>query len=301
MEQNKKYTTAIKILALCKFAKVKPRLFSALMQRFKNLDNILEAETADIKKIDGVDDILAEKIASTKSNLEKANNYYNEMCDREIDVVTSFDANYPSNFNELNDPPPLLYMRGKIPDKKKKSVTLIGATEATNEGIELTINLTKIFIDADIQVVSSLNKGIDASVHLGCKSAGGPSFAIMDNGFDSIDSSEQMPLAIDIAQEGGVITEYPPEQNIANDNYQESNRLLVGMTNAVVITQYYKDSKRILDILSFCNQIGKMVFLLVDPEHGALSDEEALDIGSQNGLIPMIGIEQVDNIIKALV
>jgi len=76
---------------------------------------------------------------------------------------------------------------------------------------------------------------------------------------------------------------------------------LVGLTNAVVITQYYKDSKRIMDILSFCNQIGKMVFLMVDPEHGALSDEEALDIGGQNGLIPMVGFDQVEIIIKALI
>jgi len=124
---------------------------------------------------------------------------------------------------------------------------------------------------------------------------------LLDEGFDFIDSSEQMPIAIDIAQEGGVLTEYCPEHKRVKASLQESNRLLVGLTNAVIITQFYKDSKRILDILSFCNQIGKMVFLMVDPKYGALSDEEALAIGVKNGLIPMVGFDQVDNIIKALV
>ncbi len=301
MENNNKYTTAVKVLALCKFSEVKPRLFAVLMQQFKSLDGILDAEKAELEKIDGMDDVTANSIYDGKSNLNKAEKYFHELEDREINVITSFDSNYPSNLLELNDPPPLLYSRGKMPENSKKSVTLIGATESTNEGIELTINLTKLFIDADVQVVSSLSKGIDAAVHLGCKSAGGESYVMLDNGFDTIDASEQMPLAIDIAQDGGVITEYSPEQTKDSTNVQESNRLLVGLTNAVVITQYYNDSKRILDILSFCNQIGKMVFFLIDPEHGALSDEEALKIGSENGLIPMVGFDQVDNIIKALV
>jgi len=301
MENNKKYSNAVKVLALCQFAGVKPRAFAVLMQKFKNLDSILDADEIDLIKIDGMDITLAGNVSRVKSYLDKTEVYYQKLTDREIKVVTSFDADYPSQLNELNDPPPLLYSRGKLPVNNKKSVTLIGATEATNEGIELTINLTKLFIDAGVQVVSSLNKGIDASVHLGCKSAGGVSYALLDTGFDLIDSSEQMPLAIDIAQEGGVLTEYSPEQDLSETRLEESNRLLVGLTNAVVITQYYKDSKRIMDILSFCNQIGKMVFLMVDPEHGALSDEEALDIGGQNGLIPMVGFDQVEIIIKALI
>ena len=301
MENNKNYSTEVKVLALCKFARIKPRVYAALMQQFKNLDNILGADKNALKKIIGIDDSTSGSITIGKLYLDKAEKYYQELINRDIKVITGFDADYPTPLTELNDPPPLLYWRGKMPDNSKKSITLIGATEATNEGIELTIKLAKLFVDADIQVVSSLNKGIDASVHLGCKSADGASYALLDTGFDLIDSSEQMPLAIDIAQDGGVITEYSPEQKMDSTNTQESNRLLVGLTNAVVITEYYKDSKHILDILSFCNQIGKMVFLLVDPEKGALSDEKALDIGKQNGLIPMVGFDQIDNIIKALV
>lgn len=289
------------MLALCKFAGVTPRVFTVLMQKFKDLDSLLDTVAFDLTKIDGMKGSTAKSISNAKSYLDKAEEYYKKLSDREIRVITSFDADYPVLLNELNDPPPILYSRGKIPDNNKKSVTILGTTDATNEGIELTINLTKKLANADVIMVSTLSKGIDASVHLGCKSAGGVSFALLDEGFDFIDSSEQMPLAIDIAQEGGVLTEYPPEHKRVKASLQESNRLLVGVTNAVIVTQFYKDSERILDILSFCNQIGKMVFLMVDPKHGALSDEEGLAIGVKNGLIPIVGLEQVDNIIKALV
>ena len=289
------------MLALCKFAGVTPRVFTVLMQKFKALDSILDTDAFDLTKIDGMKESTAKSISEAKSYLNIADEYYKKLSDREIRVITSFDTDYPALLNELNDPPPILYSRGKIPDSNKKSVTILGTTDATNEGIELTITLTKRLVKADVLVVSTLSKGIDASVHLGCKSAGGVSFALLDEGFDFIDSSEQMPIAIDIAQEGGVLTEYSPEHKRVKASLQESNRLLVGLTNAVIITQFYKDSKRILDILSFCNQIGKMVFLMVDPKYGALSDEEALAIGVKNGLIPMVGFDQVDNIIKALV
>ncbi|MFH2048374.1 MAG: DNA-processing protein DprA, partial [bacterium] len=157
--KNNKYTTPVKMLALCKFAGATPRLFTVLMHKFKALDSILDTDAFDLAKIDGMKESTAKSISKAKTYLDKAEEYYKKLSDREIRVITSFDTDYPALLNELNDPPPILFSRGKIPDSNKKSVTILGTTDATNEGIELTINLTKRLVKADILMVSTLNKG----------------------------------------------------------------------------------------------------------------------------------------------
>ncbi|MEA2030079.1 MAG: DNA-processing protein DprA, partial [candidate division Zixibacteria bacterium] len=117
----------------------------------------------------------------------------------------------------------------------------------------------------------------------------------------TLDLSEQMPLAIDIAQNGGVISEYSPEEISRPDNLSNTNRLLSGLSHAVVFTELYSDSNQTLDLLSFCHDIGKLAFLMVDPQYGALSDETTLATASRQGLITIVGFDKIDNIIKALV
>ncbi len=295
------YHVIEKVLALSHFAGVGPRLFDSLLTRFGTLDAILQASPDEIKHIDGITNEQAATIAKATTHLTEAASLHKKLSEREINIVTRFETTYPSLVFELNDPPPLLYVRGSLPANNKKSVTLIGTRKATNEGIELTVKLAQAFAKAEVQVISSLYSGIDAAAHLGCKAADSRSFAILDTGFDYIETTEQMPLAIDIVQTGGIISEYAPSQAYTSSHRSSTNRLLVGFSNAVVVTELYQNSERILDLLSFCRDIGKLAFLMVEPKHGALSETKTLDIISDYGVIPIVGLEHVNDIINALV
>ncbi|HWR82589.1 MAG TPA: DNA-processing protein DprA [Candidatus Deferrimicrobium sp.] len=202
---------------------------------------------------------------------------------------------------ELNDPPPLLYVRGHMPDKSCKSVALVGAEDATHPGIELTVKLAGLFARAGVQVVSSISKGIDAAAHIGARASNGVSYGVLDSGLDHIHPSEHVPLAIDIAQSGGVISEYPPEQSYTDGNVASSNRLVAGLAQAVVVTEMYRTSERSHDLLRFCRQIGKLAFLMVDSTQGALADNESVAEAVACGAIPMTGLEKVQDIIRVLV
>ena len=301
MNYENKYSNTIKALALCKFAGVDPRLFSALISQFGSLDKLF-ADTPDaLKEIKNLDQQTSDLVRNASAGLQLAEDFHAELSQRDINVATCFDSNFPKLLHELNDPPPVLYVRGSIPNNSRKTVTVVGTSKASQEGIELTVHLSRLFAKANVQVVSSLRGGIDGAVHLGCKANDGKSFAIIDSGFDHLDLSEQMPLAIDIAQKGGVITEYPPDVAPHTDNLSATNRLLVGLSHAVVLTEFYNDSSHTHDLLSFCGDIGKLVFIMVDPEHGALSDETALETASKYGIVPIVGFDQVGSIIKALV
>src|SRR5512138_3846408 len=107
-------------------------------------------------------------------------------------------------------------------------------------------------------MVSSLEGGNDSAVHLGAKAAGGRSYAVIESGFDQLDQTTQVPLAIDIALTGGVITESPPEVNRSTESMEMADRLLVGISQATVLTEIYQESQREHDVLKFCSEIGKM-------------------------------------------
>lgn len=298
---KKNVETTIRVLALSKFIGITPRMFESLLFHFETLERILRADSGKLMAIDGMSAEYANKINRSASYFKKAETYLKELNKKEIKVVSRLDADYPQSLFELNDPPLILYYRGKLPDNNRKKVTISGTEEASQQGISLTVKLAGMFAKEKIQIISSLKKGIDASVHVGCGTAGGESFAVLDRGFNHLTSDEDIILADDIVLRGGLITEHPPEDKGLITSYIYANRLISALSHAVIITEVYDKSKRILDLLKCCNQIGKLIFLQIDPKNGALTEEKSLNEIVRQGAIPMVGMDKVDDIIKSLV
>ena len=301
MSDNANNDIATQVIALCKYVGVTPRLFEALLHHFGSLERIIRADSGALMAIEQMSANIANKITRTKRYFKASDEFLTEMKRREIGVTTRFDPEYPSLLFELNNPPPILYCRGRLPLGDKKTVALVGADKATNEGMELTTTLAAAFARGEVQVVSSLDKGISAAVHLGTRVEKGVSFAVLDCGLDELKPEEQARLAIDITHEGGLVSEYSPETAPSSDNYKALNRIIVGLSQAVVVTEIYKDSEHTLDLLKCCNQVGKLSFVIIDPRHGALADEASLNQAVSYGALPMVGLDKIDDIITALV
>jgi DNA processing protein len=295
------HTTASKLFALSRFGQVKPRLLGALLARFGDLDAILSATAAELGQVNGISPTTAQRVAACGNRLPEAEKYVQSLLQRDISVTTRFDSAYPHRLFELNDPPLMLFARGRMIDTDKQTIVLVGAEQATNEGIEVTSRLAKSFADAGVQVISSLIGGIAAAAHLAVKAAGSASFAVIDSGFDPLANSDEMPLAIDIAIGGGVISEFLPEFAATPESLMQSNRLLVGLANAVVFTELYKDSRRGIDLIEFCSQNGKLTFFFVNPDFGALSDEATLKRAVASGAILIRGYGSISDIVRSAV
>lgn len=291
----------VRILALCQFSGVHPRLLEVLLREYRSIDNIFKADAGSLMGIAGMTADIANRVADAKSQLSRAEKYYSELKQRDVNVVSRFDDEYPERLFELNDPPTLLFFRGTLPTKTGKLVALGGSEKASNEGIELTVELAKLFAEAGVQVVSSLAHGIDSAAHIGTRAGNGNSFSVLQSGLDNIYPDDNRPLAIDIVKNGGLLSEYLPEVEFISDNYTESNRLIAALAQAVVVTEFYNDSHITMDLLKCCGQIGKLAFVMIDPRHGALTDKDGLNAAVTQGAIPMVGLDKVDDIIQSLV
>jgi len=294
------YTTTAQVLALCRFSGVNPRLFEALMRHFGDLQQVFDAAPAAFVAIEGVTPRVAERLRHAHERLAEAQSFEQELNERDIHAVTWFEPSYPELLMELHDPPPLLYFRGRLPAQSRRTVAVVGSREISAHGIELTSQAVKTFVKAGVQIVSSLRGGADVTAHLAAKAAGGESYAVLDCGLDHVEPQTGIPVALDIVQRGGVVFEYSPEQPPGDITWKAANRLIVGLSQAVVATATNARSERTIDTLKSCHEIGKLAFIMVDPV-GAPDDPRIIEQAVEYGAIPLDGHTQVEDIIRSLV
>jgi len=301
MDYNTEKGIAVRVLALCRFSDVKPRLLEVLIRHYGSLERLFKADAGSLMAIAGMTTETANRIAKAGSHLPEAEAYYTRLQENNTRLVTRFDDHYPQRLFELNDPPTIMFYRGSLPGEDTRTVALAGGRNATNEGIELTVEVAKRFAEAGVQVVSSISPGIDSAAHLGSRAGKGLSYAVLQSGLDNIYPEDNRPLAVDIVKNGGLLSESAPEEEFQEDNYKASNRVVAALSQAVVTTEFYHDSHGAMDLLKCCSQIGKLAFIVIDPRYGALADKESFNLAVTYGAIPMVGLDKIDDIIQSLV
>jgi DNA processing protein len=301
MIQLDNYSVAAQVWALRHFGGVGPRTFRSLMIRFGGLENIFRSEMDELTAIEGLGEKRSEKIYDCHQMLDEAEEFIEMVRNREILCSTLFDDDYPRRFLELNDPPPIIFGRGRFPSSGEKTVGIVGTHRATNEGISYAVELSGRLAKKSVSVVSGLARGIDASAHIGAIRADGRSYAVLGSGFDHIYPEENRPLAIELVRKGGILSEYSPDTVNSPGRNMARNRLTVGLSQAVVICEMFGDSSGTLDSAKCCQQIGKLMFILIDGCESPGKDNSGVEKVMSMGAIPVTLENAVDIITKSLV
>lgn len=301
MDKIKTSSHATLIWTLRKYGQVGPRTFRALMIHFPTLSSIFGAETEEIMEISGLGEKRSRKIYECDQYIAQAEEFINGLGEQSVKVCTILDDDYPSGFHELNDPPPIFFYRGRLPRKNEKLVSLIGSREATTEGIARTVELAGRLAEKSISIVSGLARGIDSAAHIGAIKAGGTSFAVLGSGFDNIYPEENLPLAIELTQNGGLISEYPPYEKQTAGRLLDRNRLTAGLSQTVVIGEISGQSAGTLDCATFCHETGRLAFILVDAATIGEESKRTIEKVLSLGVIPITPDDAVDKITRVLV
>jgi len=301
MKRAYQYSLAAQIWSLKKFGDVGPRTFRVLMVYFGSAADILEAEIGELEEINGLSEKKCRKINDSFESLDKAEQFIDSLKSKEIGISTILDDDYPRLFLELNDPPPIIFYRGNLPNKEEKTVAIVGTHKATNEGIRVGVELGRMLAEKSISIVSGLARGIDTAGHIGAMKADGKTYAVIGSGFDNIFPDENRPLAAELVRKGGLISEYSPEVGYSAGQMIARNRLTVGLSQAVIIGEIFGDSNGTLDTATFCSQLGKIMFILMDgcdqPGRDNIGVEKVLALGA----IPITMDKGIDIILKSLV
>ncbi len=176
-----------------------------------------------------------------------------------IDVLTWDDAAYPSLLRQITDPPPVLYIKGRLTDADAWAVSLVGTRRASIYGREVAEMLAGELARNHITIVSGMARGIDAYAHQAAIKAGGRTLAVLGCGVDIVYPPEHRKLAQDIIEHGAIVSDYPPGTEPEAMNFPPRNRIISGLSMGVVVVEADERSGALITS-DFALEQGREVF-----------------------------------------
>lgn len=234
LEDNLKYWVALNIVLGEKLREIKKVLI-----RVRNIRDLFSVSAADLEAL-GFEGETAARLSSPEI-LERAEMDIEKLQRKKYTILTLEDRNYPSYLRETFDPPCVLYCAGRIDALGKFSVSIVGARKPTPYGRAVAEKLAFDLASRGMVIVSGLARGIDSVAHWGALRSG-QTVAVMGSGLDVVYPRENRKLFEKILETGVVITEFPLGSSPLGYHFPMRNRIISGLSLAVVVIEATKRS-----------------------------------------------------------
>jgi DNA processing protein len=150
---------------------------------------------------------------------------------------------YPERLKEIYDPPPVLWVRGDVALLSRPSIAVVGTRHPTPYGSGIAEMLSRDLAARQLLIVSGMARGIDSCAHRGALAARRPTVAVWGTGIDVVYPKENRKLAEEILASGGaIVSEVPMGTFPAPQNFPRRNRILSGLSVAVLVVEASENS-----------------------------------------------------------
>jgi DNA processing protein len=158
-------------------------------------------------------------------------------------IVSFACAEYPERLREIYDPPPVLWVRGDVRLMSRPAIAIVGTRHPTPYGTGVAEMLARDLAARRLLVVSGMARGIDSCAHKGALAARRPTLAVWGTGIDIVYPKENKKLAEEILATGGaIVSEVPMGTFPAPQNFPRRNRILSGLSVAVLVVEAGENS-----------------------------------------------------------
>lgn len=245
-------------------------------------------------------DLVSEALLKADTILEK---------NKEFNIKVTFytDKNYPKELAKIDNPPAIIYYKGaEFSEISEHAIACVGTRKPTKLSYMAVNYLVPQWVNNNCSIISGLACGVDKLSHQACISSGGQTVAVLAHGLDTIYPKENKDLADRILSNGGILmSEYPVGTKADKFRFVNRNRLIVGMSKAVVIyecdakggtmhnVEYATQQKKPI----FCPDVGNEV---IDIQTGTkkLIDENTATVIKQGrdikGVLDAVGVKNVN-------
>ncbi|MCM1192793.1 MAG: DNA-processing protein DprA [Butyrivibrio sp.] len=181
--------------------------------------------------------------------------------DEKIRVLERQDKEYPRRLREIPGAPKRLYVLGKLPEEQIPTVAVIGARDCSEYGKYVAAGLGAALGRSGIQVVSGMARGIDGISQEAALDAGGSSFAVLGSGVDVCYPAGNRQLYEKLKEGGGILSEYPPGTPPVSGHFPPRNRIVSGLSDAVVVVEAREKSGTLITVDMALEQ-GREVYVV---------------------------------------
>ena len=158
-------------------------------------------------------------------------------------LVTFSCPEYPERLKEIYDPPPVLWVRGDVHLLARPAIAVVGTRHPSPYGSGMAEMLSRDLAARRLLIVSGMARGIDSCAHRGALTARMPTVAVWGTGIDVVYPKENKKLAEEILALGGaIVSELPMGTFPAPQNFPRRNRILSGLSIAVLVVEAAENS-----------------------------------------------------------
>ncbi len=231
--------------------------------------------------------------ALTDKSLVPAQRILNYCEATSVDIIAYDDPRYPQRLFELSNPPALLYCKGtlSLPDKTP-IIGVVGTRSMTGYGKRHAFRISCELAAAGALIVSGMARGIDAVAAVGALHMGGQTIAVLGSGIDVVYPAEHRTLYAQIAENGAVVTEYPPGARPERYHFPQRNRLISALSDGVLLIEGSGSSGALITA-GIAQDSGKKVFAL--PGDADRITSEAPNLLIQRGAVAVTAADDIIN------
>lgn len=234
-----------------------------VLERFGSPEGVFFAAPEEFRQIEGMTQAGVQSLEDKCMDEVEATF---RRCDRlGIRLITLQDARYPERLSAIYQPPLVLYCKGReIPFDDQVVIGVVGTRRATEYGCRVARTLSRALTRQGAVVVSGLAQGVDASAVYGALREGGPVVSVLACGLDVVYPRENRRLYEAVAQQGLLISEYPPGTAPLGTHFPVRNRIISGLSVGVVAVESPRHGGT-LHTVNHALEQGREVFAVPGP------------------------------------
>ncbi len=232
----------------------------ALVNIYGNAQNIFKASKKDLENIEGIGTVRAKSIknfidfSSSEAEIKFIEKY-------KITPLFITDKNYPQRLLNCYDSPVLLYYRGNANLNTSKIVSIVGTRSNSDYGKIVCEKIIEELAQQNALIVSGLAFGIDTIAHKAALKNNLQTLGVLAHGLDRIYPTQNKNLAKQMAEQGGLLTDFMSNTNADRQNFPKRNRIVAGICDALLVIESGKKGGSLITA-ELANGYNKDVFAL---------------------------------------
>ncbi len=231
--------------------------FKALLDKFGSAEAAWQASSAALMEA-GLSHKIVEAFQRVRRDVS-LEQVWDRLQSLGATVLTWEDEAYPRSLMQIDQPPPVLYVRGRLLPEDEWAVAIVGTRRVTTYGRQVADDVATTLAHNGVTIVSGLARGIDSISHQAALNAGGRTLAVLGSGVDIVYPPENRSLAAQLIEHGALVSDYalgtPPD----GLNFPPRNRIISGLSKAVIIVEA-GDTSGALITATFAAEQGRDVF-----------------------------------------
>ncbi len=224
-------------LALSLVPKIGPAIYRNILAYAGDSKNFLSISKGKASKIPRINSKVLEIRNQFENNLSKADQIINDCVKKDIQLCTFSSTDYPLRLKSIEDFPLVIFKKGKCDLNPARSIGIVGTRSCTEYGRSATRKIIEDLVPYQPTIISGLAYGIDIEAHRVALQFNLPTIAFLGSSVDNIYPAIHKNIAKEMLLSGGLASEYSPGTNMHPSNFPQRNRLIAGLSDALVVVE----------------------------------------------------------------